>query len=177
MVCGVLCREDEDFDPFLPQPPPPPPPHLLPHHMDENAWKWYCLGHQSSQKPAQAAETPESPQTSDMVEKSTQPSNGVQSAETAVAAQDSTQDMLDNDADSSSHQVQTHSLGAHVIADTDMQAAGENRDAAMDSESMTEAKHTTPQGMAPQMAVLASLDQVCLACNRPSLHLSLLDLI
>lgn len=37
-------REEEDFDPFLPRPPPPPPPHPLPHSRDKNGWQRYCLG-------------------------------------------------------------------------------------------------------------------------------------
>ena len=39
-----MCREEEDFDPFLPHPPPPPPPHPLPHSRDKNGWQRYCLG-------------------------------------------------------------------------------------------------------------------------------------
>lgn len=170
-----LHREEEDIDPFLPTPPPPPPPHPLPHFRDKNGWQRYCLGaafSQHYQASALQATEPDAFISNGAPESPADAMTEVP-AEATVVNEDSlahaTHDISEATTLTAGSTSQTAANNRPVtpeMADlvassaTDQGANGAIESVPAASQSMSDAEMTSAVGHPPQMAVLASLDQV-----------------
>lgn len=177
-VC--LCREDEDFDPFLPRPPPPPPPHPLPNSRDKNGWQRYCLG--APQPQQQQQQQPNTVADADAPAHTPQLDHDGLVSSIRVTAQSSMDEATQQTPDAAEATITEPMLGMDGDA-PDAKANGMSDDAAdtvpgveggaeeMETNSMSAESEVEPgtldetqaavaAGHPPQMAVLASLDQV-----------------
>ncbi|KAA6423316.1 MAG: gem-associated 2 [Trebouxia sp. A1-2] len=170
-----LHREQEDIDPFLPRAPPPPPPHPLPHFRDKNGWQRYCLG----VLPAHQQQQPEQPLPHEPLQTAAEAGSPAGDAPANTEATHSLQAHLMTAATDAAHPAAVASLPlegvpmagtAASISDqptrgvmAEAQATAETTDSMSAAEAHNAdagAALTPADGHPPQMAVLASLDQV-----------------
>ena len=190
----LCCREEEDVDPFLPKAPPPPPPHPLPHFRDKNGWQRYCLGsappqpkpaaQQQLQPPTSLECTPQAPEVTSTTSDCTPDFPSTDAKQTASAEQQITvidacanQDAMPETVDpvsgerpESTHSIQVQTADLSPTEATCMEGVQSATDGTAANLEPSEAAASV--GHLPQLAVLASLDQVCLI---PAIRLTGVD--